>query len=523
MLLKINKYSKVVFIQYVFVLMTSCYEEIEIHSFENDPYLMFDDIYAGIDFEKAWILMPITLENNLRFPSILSTNLSELYIDGAEYSEGDWIDLAEVRVGDSLCISFQSESGRQFDGFLYFTNLPIIQIYCRENIPDEPKVFCDFILSYSSGETGYSIVSKAGVELRGRSAKNRPKKSYGIELWENNSGNDTRKESLLGMRNDDDWILDAMYIDKARMRNKVSMEIWRDICKSSRNVNVSGKPYTESRYIELFVNLEYKGIYCLTERFDRKQLDLEAFNGSLQGVQYKSESWSNTIKFISLADTNTSEYWDGWEQKYPDPDEYTCWRPLYDFTSFVINSSDIEFEQQVSNYLNFDNLIDYFLFINTCTAFDNMGMNMIYARSKKDSQFIIYPWDLDASWGRNWDSTFLCAEHWLSNKCYNRLFELNVETSLDLLQVRWGELRRNLLTHASLIDRFAGYSVLLMESGAFKREKFCWPEMDLDIELEIAYISNWLDQRIVFMDNEIYDADNIDWDKIRIIDREWNQ
>jgi len=500
-------FSKKLYVLYSFtlILVTGCYEEVEIHSLEDDPYLSFNNIYAGIDMEKGWIILPVKNFTDDYFP-VIHTNLLDLYIESVEYSEGNCFNLSGVSIQDSLCISFRTESGSNFNGYLYLTSLPVIQIYYRQEIPDEPKIHCDFVLSDNSGEEGNSLISTAGIELRGRSAMNRPKKSYGIELWNDDSGNDTRNECLLGMRNDDDWILDAMYIDKARMRNKISMEIWRDICTSSGNDKIHGKPYTESRFIELFVNLEYKGIYCLTERFDQKQLDLRQFDGSAHGLLYKVESWSNTIKFVSLADTSESEFWDGWEQKYPDPEELIIWRPLYDFTSFVINSGDAEFEQQISNYLDIDNLIDYFLFINLCTAFDNMGMNMIYARQNREAQFVIYPWDIDASWGRNWDSTFLFSEYWLSNKCYSRLFNGNVEGSVDRMKLRWNELRSELFTHANLMERFTEQSITLIESGAYRREKSCWPEMNLNFSQEIAYISGWLDQRIIYLDNKIQDA-----------------
>ena len=505
--------NKVFAIIIVIVLISGCYEEVEIHSFKADPYLKFDNVYAGIDMDRDWILLPVKDKFSKELSWIIETNVEDLFIDGKVYSDGDILNIQVLSINDSLGVAFQTEGGAYFNGCLYFTTLPVIQLFCKINIPDEPKVLCDFILTDNSGDRVYSLVSKAGIEIRGRSAMTREKKSFGIELWNNNSGTNKRKESLIGMRNDDDWILDAMYIDKARMRNKVSMDIWGDICKDREWGQLHQKFYTESRFVELFLNLEYMGAYCLSERFDRKQLDLKRYNGSPQGLLYKSESWSNTIKFISLADTSVSEYWDGWEQKYPKPSEFIYWRPLYNFTDFVIYATDPVFKENIGEYLNIDNLIDYFLFINVCTAFDNMGMNMVYSRYDRNSRFIITPWDLDASWGRNWDSTLLCAEHWLSNRFYNRLFDLNAEASLELLQSRWSELRSTVLDHTQIMEPFCRCSDILKESGACKREKLCWPEMKLDMESELDYIRYWSESRLLFMDNKIRDAGSMDWDK----------
>ena len=495
------------------LIFSGCYEEIEIDTRYPDSYLKFSDIYAGIDFDKGWVLLPVIKEEMKNYCPSIRTNLYNLNIGGREYSDGDRLNLSGMLIGDSVSIYFVDETGAQFYGYLYFTTLPVIQIYCISPIPDEPKVLCDFILSDNTGEKSYSIFSKAGIELRGRSALSRPKKCYGIELWEDESGIIKRKEALLSMRKDDDWILDAMYIDKSRMRNKVSMELWKDICASSRFKNVYGKPYTQSKFIELFLNSQYKGLYCISERYDRKQLDLTHFDGSLNGVLYKSESWTNTTKFTSLADTSVSKLWDGWEQKYPDPEEYICWRPLYNYADFVIHSSDSEFIQEFSDYHNLDNLIDYFLFINISCAFDNMGINMIYARRSKNSCFVIYPWDLDATWGRNWNSTYIDEEYLLSNRMFNRFFELNVNASNPHLQMRWNELRQKIITHDNLMSRFIGYYHLITESGAINREKICWSEMSLDLSDEMAYIDSWLENRIQYLDDIIQNAENIDWEK----------
>jgi hypothetical protein len=135
-----------------------------------------------------------------------------------------------------------------------------------------------------------------------------------------------------------------------------------------------------------------------------------------------------------------------------------------------------------------------------------MGMNMIYAKQNRDAKFIIYPWDLDASWGRDWDSTFLFSQCWLSNRCYSRLFNENVGGSVDRMKSRWNELRSDLFTHTSLIERFSETSNILIESGAYKREKYCWPEMNLNLTQEIAYIDDWLEKRIIYLDCKMQDA-----------------
>ena len=43
-------------------------------------------------------------------------------------------------------------------------------------------------------------------------SKQYPKKSYSVELWTDEEGVQKDKQSLLGMREDDDWILDGLCV-----------------------------------------------------------------------------------------------------------------------------------------------------------------------------------------------------------------------------------------------------------------------------------------------------------------------
>lgn len=87
---------------------------------------------------------------------------------------------------------------------------------------------------------------------------------------------------LLGLRDDGDWILDAMYIDHARMRNRLSTDLWIDMNKvpylSKEPRAING---TRGYFVEVFLNNSYLGLYCLTERIDRKQLQLSKKRVSL--------------------------------------------------------------------------------------------------------------------------------------------------------------------------------------------------------------------------------------------------
>ncbi len=487
------------FLLAVFAILSGCYEEKDIYLIDPDNLLAFDHVIPGIDLQRGMFLLPVSKEMMDNYQPIVFTNCRELIIEGKNYTSGQRIDFSGKQISDSLYVSYIKQNGDIADGYIYFTTLPVMQIFTYEDIPDEPKIDCEIIISSDRFGEGENLSLFAGIETRGRSASFRPKPSFGLEIRQDSTGL-SKDISLLGMRSDDDWILDALYIDKARMRNKVSMDLWRDICNVSNNEKVHGNPYTASEYTEVFVNGTYAGIYTLGERMDTKQLDITPTDDITEALLYKTENWSGTTWFRVMADTTSSSQWDGWVQLVPDPDVFIFWQPVYNFTDFVMHSSDSEFENQIENYLDLENLIDYYIFINTCRAFDNMGTNMFYARQSSDNPFIICPWDMDASWGRNFDSTYLSFAGIQDNKYYDRLIELDVNNFNGRMLAKWNDLRSELITHDKLYARFRKNSDVLIESDAIRREALRWPEMHLNLENELNYLNPWIAERIKILD-----------------------
>lgn len=395
---------------------------------------------------------------------------------------------------------------------LIFTKHPIIQIQVDgQMINNEPKTPIEFRINdpdfLINGGIERETVSRGGIELRGGSAQTYPKKAYGLELWEDELGSEKKDASLLGMREDDDWILDAMYIDKARMRHRVSMDIWLDF----QDVHyIDEKPNAKSgvygKMVEVFIDNSYRGIYILSERMDRKQLKLKEFEGGADkfGVLYKSAYWGNgTVTFNGYWEDIDpfSGYWDGWEQKYPDPeDEGIFWDPLSDFTWFVLNSSDDDFKNQISSYLNLENAADYYIFLNLLRADDNTGKNIYLAQYDKEDVLFFAPWDLDATWGRFWNGNSTSPNGVLTNGLFARLIETDAGNFKNLLKQKWSDARNDIFTKNSLINYFEDYAELMRLNGSFEREYNKW-NMDKLLDDEMDHINTWLDSRLLYLDD----------------------
>src|SRR5918999_1285233 len=120
--------------------------------------------------------------------------------------------------------------------------LPVLHINSPRAIPDEPKVAARLRMP------GYR--GRIGIERRGQSSQQFPKRSYAVEL--------ARDAALLGMPADDDWVLYAPYNDKTLMRNVVAYATARGI----------GRYAARTRFVELRLNGRYRGVYVLMERLE---------------------------------------------------------------------------------------------------------------------------------------------------------------------------------------------------------------------------------------------------------------
>src|SRR5687768_17633167 len=88
---------------------------------------------------------------------------------------------------------------------------PVVHVDAPRAIPNEPKVAAALRMP------GYR--GRIGIEVRGQSSQQFPKKSFAIELRDADGAD--RRVPLLGMPADGDWVLYAPYNDKTLMRNAV--------------------------------------------------------------------------------------------------------------------------------------------------------------------------------------------------------------------------------------------------------------------------------------------------------------
>lgn len=382
----------------------------------------------------------------------------------------------------------------------YFTRIPVIQLATKRRIVDDPAVFATFSLTDTSG-----VTTRAGleIEIRGGSSQGFPKKSYELSLLTDTLAAKSQDMSLLGMRADNKWNLQAMYNDQLRLRLKTANELWEDMHQVYYKAQEpSAKNGIALAYTEVFLNGRYQGLYALTERIDRKQLKLKKYTTTIQGELYKGVDWSDGAATFSALPNydNRNSLWGGFE--YKEPAEQTEWKSLHDFVDFIENSSDTDFYRQYKTRFNLENAVDYFLFLNLMRATDNTGKNIYIAKYKPNEPYYYVPWDLDGVLGNDWQGLNTnVTNDILTNGMYKRLFKgAPGEEFWIALTNRWAALRNTVLTQDALLDKLNRNSNYLLANNVYEREQLAWPAYRYQ-PAQLAYPATWLASRLTYLDS----------------------
>lgn len=447
--------------------------------------------------------------------------------------------LTPEQLADAQLPATFTHEGRSYD--VHTTTLPLIRLQhgalTSESFADGRLTLIDPEATADPADAAQGTVATwpAQLRYRGATALAYDKKNYAVKLCDPASegtpeGLQPIDASLLGMRSDNSWILDAMASDVSRLRNRASTDFW---------LSFSAKPYyadlepqmtngTHGRYVEVFLDDRYWGLYCLTEKVDRKQLKLKKFkDGAPRGILYKSFTYDNLHQISDPNPSNDSFTWQGWECSYPDvrKGEPIDWTPLYDLITFLcLEVPDFDLIDHLHERVDRPLWRDYILFCDLLHADDNVSKNLlVYYRDitapatilsaqgtpyevPAPGPLCVCPWDLDATWGRSFDRQIIdpLSNCNVSNAVNYHLWVSQTDQGRHFLD-RWAELRAHHFMPDHIWTFFQRYFDLFASSGAAGREAERWQDVNgvhLDFEAEARYMREWIERRVYYLDGD---------------------
>lgn len=302
-------------------------------------------------------------------------------------------------------------------------DIPRIDINASE-ISWESKGPCTFGYKHCND----SFLVNAKVKFRGGMSSQYDKHSYTVKLPEG--------YAIGGMPSDNDWIINASYIDKTFMRHKLSFDLFRNMNEQ----NIAPR----SGYAEVYQNGLYQGLYVLMERLDATRLDIDKKDTTSFIFKDPPLLYADVLPF-----DRDSLYRES--QKYPNLHKEERSGELKKLEDLIFRSSDLNFTDSVFHFLDSENLIDWKIILLLANNSDGQLKNYFIYRTDSTSHLKIAIWDYDHSFGRDGDNEYNMLDRLIDERrvhLFKRLFELNPANFESRLAQRWKDLRQRWLDPA---------------------------------------------------------------------------
>ena len=406
------------------------------------------------------------------------------------------------------------------------------QVYLNTNsqeIPDEPKIIAEISIE-NKGEITYEGL--IGIEIRGQSSQMFPKKQYGFETRD--SANEDIDVSLLGLPEEEDWILHAPYSDKSLIRNALIYDLSRDI----------GRYASRLVFVELILNNTYDGLYILMEKLkrDKYRIDInklksdenegEDLTGGYILKLDKEDSYNQLNSFTSTIRPPNSINNQQIRFVFDTPNEEDITDEQRNYIKSYINSFEntlnsnqfSDLENGYSKYINVDSFIDFFILNELSNNVDGYRLSTWLVKDKNELLSIGPIWDFNLAFGNAnycggerydvWAYKFneRCSQDfWQIPFWWNRFME--DPNFKNLLQQRWNTLRNYELSEDVILSKIDNYINLFESSGSreanFRRwqilGEYVWPNNFIGGSYpdEINYLKEWISNRLAGLDREM--------------------
>jgi hypothetical protein len=428
-----------------------------------------------------------------------------------------------------------------------FSKLPLVYINTNgKNIPNDPKITAHMGIIYN-GDGELNNVNGAfndydgsiGIETRGSTSQGWPKKQYAVETRDENG--DNFNVSLMGLPKENDWVLNAPFYDRSFLKNVLVFDLSRRM----------GNYASRSRFCELFLNGEYRGIYVLLEKIKRDKNRVDV--ASLDSTDIAGEPL--TGGYIIKVDKLDGEKRDGFTSRHlpaGDSERKTFYQfhyPSFDdmlpvqrnyiedyIHSFENMMVGTEFNDPVNGYpawIDIDSFIDFFIVSEFSKNIDAYRLSsFLYKdRDSNDGRLHAGPiWDFNISFGmvNYYDGTD--TDDWILEQLlytvrggdyqvpfwWEKL--LNDPQFNHKIKQRWVSLRGNVFN----LNRITNYLDAVADTLDEAQERNFslwpnpgqpgtgfWPQPSRELyspsnyQEEIQYLKSWITHRISWMDANV--------------------
>jgi len=494
----------------------------------TDPFPAYDAL-SSIEHEAVFpqggtppnivIDNEILQANLVNGTNTIAVQVHNLFAGSSDLSSNTWF-----TVGLNVATQRYSSTPSWFNfdsSNVFSSNLPILIIDTENGatIQDEPKTNAHLGIIYNGeGERNYTddpfteYDGNIGIEIRGNSTADWPKKPWNFETRDNAGEN--LNVPLLGMPEENDWVLLASYLDHTFARNSLAGHMSR----------LTDRWASNTRHVEVILNGEYQGIYILMERNkrDKNRIDI----ASLDPTETTGEDL--TGGYIWEVTGFGNDFGENRKLIYPkiedvQPEQLQYIKNFDDAFRNKMRQPSSFYSNPNTGYVQYiwtESFIYELIVQEAIRNSDAYGFSSYFHKDKNELINAGPVWDFDQSAGNSSYPDDGVITGWMAenNNTYNTPFFwrllLNDPYFKYSLSLRWKELRADKFKTENLLAYIDSIADTLSEAQAREFEK--WPVLGVyfwrettgydqrtTFQAEIDYLKDYLTQRWAWMDSEL--------------------
>jgi hypothetical protein len=420
------------------------------------------------------------------------------------------------------------------------SKLPLVMIRTNnQQIKPDVKVTVDLgVIDNQPGNLNYptdvwnNYSGKAGIEYRGSSSMGFPKKNMGFET--RNADGTNADIALLGLPEENDWVLHGPYSDKTLIRNYLAYNLALSM----------GEYAPRTKMCEVYIDDVYQGLYILVEKIKRDKNRLDLAKLEAKDVTGIALTGGYIVKIDRSADNSYtdgffSEY-DGtgtgggpqnkkvfYAWSYPDRTDILpvqkdyITRKIRDFENVMVSWFYNDPKIGYNTIIDVRSFIDYWIMVEISKNTDGFRLSAYLHKDRDDRDPLIHMgpvWDYDLAFGNanyleaanTWGWNYLVpADGWGNPTWWTKL--LNDNDFRNKLKCRWLELRSTILSNNS-ISSTIDLAVAQVGDAATRNFTnwpihgvYVWPNpyVGNTYAEDVNYMKDWMLRRLAWIDGNL--------------------
>ncbi|MBQ4283909.1 MAG: CotH kinase family protein [Lachnospira sp.] len=405
------------------------------------------------------------------------------------------------------------------------TNLPVLHINTNgQRIEKDTKIWSSMaVMQKDQNGADRSVMETPDYEIsmminyRGASSYSQfDKKQYRLKFYSKEGSTNAKNYDFLGMGKNSEWVLNGPFLDKTLIRNKLVYGLGRELFEWA----------PDSRYVELFINGEYQGVYLALEPVTNgeSRLRLSEFGLASGETAYivKRDRVGTEEEPLYVYGYYGGKTYNHLYVDYPTKSKLTSrqreWitADIDTFEKVLYGDNFADEKTGYSKYIDVDNFVDYYV-LNEVVMNNDAGNLSTYVYKELGGRIKLAIWDYNNcfdnyQWfAQNYDEFFLKDNSWFAMLLKDQRF-------VDKVIARYKELRKGILSDEYFNRQIDLYKAELGE--AVERNFAVWGYTFYDNLLSsenelhknaksydeaIMQLKNSFKARVEFLDNNIGD------------------